>query len=182
MKAPRTTTRSAVLLVSAALAIALIGTSCGAHPKSPPTAQGSGGTLLPATPAQLPTFDMAKFRMLLAQLRGTPVVVNIWASWCGPCQVEAPNLASVARAYQGKAQFLGVDILDDRTHARAFIQTYGWPYPSVFDSGASIRHGLGLLAQPDTVVFDRNGKQVGVISGPASDAALRQLLSKVVSP
>ena len=180
MKPSRTTSRSAVLLLSAALAIALIGTACTGHPKSSPGAQGSAGSLLPATPTQLPTFDMPKFRALLTQLRGTPVVVNIWASWCRPCQIEAPNLASVARAYQGKAQFLGVDVLDQLTPARGFIQTYGWPYPSVFDAGASIRRGLGLLAEPDTLVFDRNGKQVGIISGPVSGAALRQLLSKVV--
>src|SRR5438094_202055 len=59
----------------------------------------------------LPQLDPARFRQLLAQLRGKPVVVNIWASWCGPCIAEAPDLAAAAREFQGRVQFLGVDVL-----------------------------------------------------------------------
>src|SRR5207249_3435930 len=58
-------------------------------------------SLLPTSPTELPQLDPAQFRQLLVQLRGKPVVINVWASWCGPCIEEAPGLASAAREFDG---------------------------------------------------------------------------------
>jgi cytochrome c biogenesis protein CcmG, thiol:disulfide interchange protein DsbE len=163
--------RNRRVLVAGVLGLALLAVACSGG-GSPRPATGSG-LLLPATADALPTFDPAKFQQLLAELKGTPVVVNIWASWCGPCISEAPHLASLARETKGKVQFLGVDIIDKRPSARAFIHRYGWIYPSVFDPTGSIRDGLGYLGQPVTLVFDRSGHQVFVYSGPVTDDVLR---------
>ncbi len=160
------TRRPLVILLVLSVVLSLAAAACGGQ--TPDTPASSDGQLLPSRPDQLPTFDLATFRRLISQLHGKPVVVNVWASWCGPCTAEAPDLAKVARATQGKVQFLGVDILDKMTPARAFIHTYGWIYPSVFDPSGAIRDGLGFLGQPVTLVFDQQGKQVWSWSGPVN--------------
>jgi thiol-disulfide isomerase/thioredoxin len=135
--------------------------------------------LLPKTRLALPEFDLAKFQALLAQLRGTPVVVNIWAAWCPPCRKEAPGLAKVAREFEGEVQFLGVDILDVREDAREFIREFDWPYPHVFDPNGEIRDGLGYLGQPVTIVYDREGRKVFEWEGEITERMLRQELREV---
>ncbi|HEX2088501.1 MAG TPA: TlpA disulfide reductase family protein [Actinomycetota bacterium] len=142
--------------------------------------EGLNAPLLPRTTCSLPEFDPARFRVLLGQLRGVPVVVNIWGSWCGPCLEEAPDLARVARELEGRVQFIGVDINDLRVPAQNFIRRFGWPYPSVFDQPGAIRDALGLVGQPHTVVFDASGTRTlvhpGAITARQLRAELRRLL------
>jgi len=130
-------------------------------------------------PNRAPQFDPGRFHQLLAQLRGKPVVVNVWASWCGPCIVEAPGLARMARDFRGRVQFVGVDVLDQRGAAQAFIRKYGWIYPSVFDPPGAIRNDLGFVGQPVTVVLDSSGKRVFTWSGALSESRLRKELNEV---
>lgn len=146
----------------------------------PPTERAGSPSLLPATPVELPEFDLARFELLLEELKGTPVLVNVWASWCGPCREEAPVLASAARDFEGRVQFLGVDIQDQLAPARAFIEEFVWPYPSVFDPPGAIRDGLGFVGQPVTVLYDRSGERVFVHSGAITSAVLREQLSQVL--
>lgn len=129
----------------------------------------------------LPEYDPEGFRALLRTLEGTPVVVNIWASWCGPCRIEGPHLASLAREYEGRVQFLGVDILDNREAAQDFILEMDWPYPSVFDPQGEIRDDLGYLGQPVTLVVDEAGEVVFEWSGAVSEEQLRDEIEAVVS-
>lgn len=162
--------------VAGAVVLALVSAGC-----SPPASQPSAPewSLLPSSPTALPQFDPARFHELLAQLRGKPVLVNVWASWCGPCIVEAPGLARAARDYRGRVQFLGVDVLDQRGAAQAFIRKYGWTYPSVFDPAGAIRNDLGFVGQPVTVVLDSSGKRVYTWSGALSESRLRKELNAV---
>jgi thiol-disulfide isomerase/thioredoxin len=164
----------AVAVVMAALLLS----ACTDAPVPGPSA--TKGVTLPPSPTELPEFTPAQFRVLLGQLRGKPVVVNVWASWCGPCTAEAPGLAREARALQGKAQFLGVDIVDHIPPARAFIRKYGWPYPSVFDPTGAIRDDMGFIGQPITVVFDPAGKQAFTWSGPIPEEVLRKAVEDVL--
>ena len=167
-----------------ALVAGLVATACsGAAPANPSGNSGSPAAVrLPATPTELPAFTPETFRQLLANLRGTPVVVNFWASWCGPCTLEAPGLAAKAREYEGKVQFLGVDIVDRRTPAREFIERFGWKYPSVFDATGSIRDSLGLIGQPHTLIYDSAGNRVLVWSGAISEDLLDEHLRPLASP
>ncbi len=154
--------------------IALLAAACSTTSGHSPPPQGP---LLPSSPTALPEFDPARFSELLAQLRGKPVVINIWASWCGPCLVEAPDLAAASREFQGKVQFVGVDVLDQLGPARAFIRKYGWSFPSVFDPQARIRTNLGFIGQPETIVLDRAGKRVFTQSGAITLDVLRKELA-----
>jgi cytochrome c biogenesis protein CcmG/thiol:disulfide interchange protein DsbE len=169
-------------LVALAFLLAVVAAACpGYGGSSAPTSTGStASSLLPATPTALPEFDAAMFQRLLTQLRGTPAVVNVWASWCGPCTREAPELATVSSAYRGRVQFVGVDIEDELSPARAFIERYGWIYPSVFDPTGAIRNSLGLLGQPVTIIYDRSGKKVFTWSGATSAGQIQAELEKLV--
>ena len=137
----------------AVIVAVLLLTACAAPDRS----TGSDGSLVPDSRVALPEYDLETFRRMIEELRGTPVVVNFWGSWCPPCRVEAPELAEAVRRYAGRVQFIGVDILDNRGAARDFILASDWQYPSVFDPEGEIRDGLGYVGQPITVIYDRDG-------------------------
>jgi cytochrome c biogenesis protein CcmG/thiol:disulfide interchange protein DsbE len=170
-----------VLCLLTVLAVACTG---GGHaepsPSGSPARNAASAALLPTTVDALPDMDPAGFTELLAQLKGTPVIVNVWAAWCVPCKAEAPELASAAAAHGGTIQFLGVDVLDNRDDARRFIATYGWSYPSVFDAAHAIPTSLGHGGQPVTLFYDASGALVGSVDGQISsdrlDQGIRDLL------
>jgi thiol-disulfide isomerase/thioredoxin len=168
-------TRSAAVTAAFLIAVAIMAVAC--RSGGPSAVCGSGPTLLPASPTALPTLDAKGFTQLLCQLRGKPVVVNIWASWCGPCIFEAPELAAAAAAHQGDVQFVGVDIQDQVSLGRAFLQKFHWTYPSVFDPKGEIRDSLGLIGAPHTLFFDANGVRTLVSSGPVT----KEILSNGIS-
>jgi cytochrome c biogenesis protein CcmG/thiol:disulfide interchange protein DsbE len=122
--------------------------------------------------------NAAGYKQLLTQLRGTPVVVNVWARWCGPCVAEAPLLHQAA-ADHPNVQFLGVDILDTKDSALWFIRKYAISYPSLFNPTGDIRDSLGLLGQPHTLFYDANGVLQATVSGPLGQEDLDQGLAKI---
>jgi cytochrome c biogenesis protein CcmG, thiol:disulfide interchange protein DsbE len=145
-----------------------------------PASNAAQAALLPTTVNALPFMDVATFRELLGQLKGTPVVVNVWASWCIPCKSEAPMLSAAARAHPD-VQFVGVDILDSRSGALGFLTTYAIPYPSVLDPSAAIKVDLGASGQPDTFFFDANGTQATEVLGILSQTSLDAGLAKIAT-
>jgi len=144
-------------------------------------AENVGRSLLPASPTALPQMSYDEFKQMLGGLRGKPVLVNFWASWCSPCKQEAPVLAQMAKQYAGKVQFVGVDVADQPAEARAYIHKYGWTYPSVADPKYEIRRGFGLLGQPDTILYDASGKQVWQAPGAITEASLKTRLSHLTA-
>jgi thiol-disulfide isomerase/thioredoxin len=133
---------------------------------------------MPSTPAELPTADAHAFRALLDDLRGMPVVVNLWASWCEPCKREMPMLSEAAAAHPD-VQFLGVDTLDSREGAEEFIAEYSVPFPSLFDPDGAIRTELGSFGLPVTVFFDAEGNEAAKVDGELSQSALDQHLAAI---
>lgn len=112
--------------------------------------------------------------MHLAGLTGTPTVVNVWGSWCGPCQEEAAVLSSVYDADRGKVRFLGVDTEDDADSALDFGAHVKPPvrYPSVVDPDRKVLLGLARApGPPETAFVDAHGVVVHVHTGPYTDAA-----------
>lgn len=164
--------RRIILLI---LGWALLAAACGSSDGS-----GAGAARLPSDPEALPEFTLTNFQQMLTTLHGTPVLVNFWASWCGPCREEAPLLASADQTYGDRVQFVGVDIIDARGSARAFMRESGWTYPSVFDPTGAIRDGLGLIGQPVTLFYDADGNLVDRWLGPLSRSALRSGLQSIL--
>jgi cytochrome c biogenesis protein CcmG, thiol:disulfide interchange protein DsbE len=160
--------------VIAVVAVAVLVTACAEERPA------AGGSLLPQDRLALPTFDLPMFQGLLDELRGTPVVVNVWGSWCPPCEDEAPGLARVSAEFDGDVQFVGVDILDVRAPAREFIRRYGWEYPSVFDPTGAIRDGLGYVGQPITLIYDRTGELAFEWNGAVGEDLLRREITEVL--
>lgn len=159
------------LLIVAALSIS----SCD-RPSSDGIASPS--LAMPSTADELPTADADGFRALLDDLRGTPVVVNLWASWCEPCKREMPMLSEATAAHPD-VQFLGVDTLDSREGAEAFIAEYSVPFPSLFDPDGAIRTELGSFGLPVTVFFDAEGDEAAKVDGELSQSALDEHLAAI---
>jgi cytochrome c-type biogenesis protein CcmF len=137
--------------------------------------------LLPTDPTDIPDFDLARFRRLMADLRGTPVLVYAWASWCGPCYREADQVAAIARALDGRVQSLGLNIQDHPTPACEFVRRFGWTFPSVADPRKEVLRGLGFIAPPVTVLYDAEGVEVSVWSGPITESTVRAEIEKALA-
>ena len=113
----------------------------------------------------------------LGDLRGYPVVLNFWASWCSPCQREAALLASAAEANRGHIVFVGVDVHDLTTDARHFLRAHDVPYV-VVHSKNSITDRFGLIGLPETFYVDRRGRIQDATRGELSSVALQQALAR----
>ncbi|MGI8709107.1 MAG: TlpA family protein disulfide reductase [Actinomycetota bacterium] len=112
----------------------------------------------------------------LEELEGRPVVLNFWASWCGPCRDEAPMLARAHEDLGDDIAFVGVDIRDGRTDALEFQKRYGIAYPSVRDESHEIFDDYGLTGQPETFFIDSEGVIVDHVPGALTeDLLLREL-------
>lgn len=99
-------------------------------------------------------------------LRGYPVVVNVWASWCGPCRLEMPTLQKVSAARGKKVAFLGVNLKDNVDAAKRFIKEFPVTYPSYEDPNGRIFNYYGLAGAPSTVFYRPDGSREYVHSGP----------------
>jgi len=114
------------------------------------------------------------FQQRLAELRGHPVVVNKWASWCGPCREEMPWLQRQAAERGKRIAFIGVDSRDSDSAAKEFLNEFPVPYPSYTDPGQDIALLINAtIGTPATAIYDSSGKQVHVQQGQyASQSAL----------
>ncbi|GBC87754.1 Thiol-disulfide oxidoreductase ResA [bacterium HR12] len=119
----------------------------------------------------------------LSDLRGRPVLLNFWASWCVACKEEAPVLAAGWRRWRDEGVvFLGVNTQDSRSAAIAFEERYGIEYQSVVDENGSVTSAYGVTGFPETFFIDARGtivaKYVGPLDGPTLDAYVRALLER----
>lgn len=125
--------------------------------------------------------DVAGHNQALAQYKGHPLVVNFWASWCGPCVQEMPELSAIQNQYSQKGiQFIGIGI-DSADNIRGFLKKLSVSYPIYVAGfgGADLARAFGNSAGglPYTVVIDRNGKVRYSKLGQINAAELRQALN-----
>jgi len=145
----------------------------GDTPTAPPT--------MPSSVDELPTMDAATFSQLIANQRGTPVLVNIWASWCTPCQEETPDIVAAYHHWNHRVRFIGVDAQDNRGGAIDFLTKHEVPYPSVFDPTNAIAISYGVFMPPDTLFFDADGNLVKTSVGQISASDLRANIRAIAS-
>ena len=117
-----------------------------------------------------------------AAARGQVLVVNFWASWCGPCRAEQPALSAVARTYRDRGvAFIGVNVQDTRAAALAYSREFGVPYPSLFDPSAATATRLPAVALPTTFILDRDGVVASQLTGKTTVAILRARLDGLLA-
>jgi thiol-disulfide isomerase/thioredoxin len=154
----------------------------------PPCPESS--TTVPALDDGLPDLTLpcltAGPPVRLAGLRGEPLVVNVWASWCPPCRAEMPGLQRLSQRYaeQGVA-FAGLDTRDTDAAASAFIENIGVTYPQVVDPDGRLllafRDTLPPQAIPSTLIVDDEGRIAARVIGPITEPRLAALLDDVLA-
>jgi cytochrome c biogenesis protein CcmG/thiol:disulfide interchange protein DsbE len=113
----------------------------------------------------------------LAQLKGKPVILNFWATWCGPCWEEHPILVANAKMLPN-VQFLGVVFQDSEEKILGFLQQRGSSYPTVVDDAGKTAIAYGVGGVPETYFLDANGVIVAKYAGPMSSEILQENLRK----
>jgi thiol-disulfide isomerase/thioredoxin len=113
----------------------------------------------------------------LADLRGTPVVVNFFASWCEPCKAEMPDLAAVHAELGTEVSFLGINVRDREDDARALLAATGVDYAVARDPSGSLQEAFGVVNMPSTFFLDADGRIVSSHPGVLSADELRAELA-----
>jgi cytochrome c biogenesis protein CcmG, thiol:disulfide interchange protein DsbE len=157
-----------VVLVGAVVAAVLL-TSGG---KKAETARGARQ----APGFTLPSLQDGKGSISLASFRGTPVLVNFWATWCTPCVQEMPMLEAAHAKWGSKVQFVGIDRQDYKPDALAFAQKTRVTYPLASDPNATLDGAYRLRGMPTSVFIDRDGRIVDQVTGPVTRSQLDDTL------
>lgn len=105
----------------------------------------------------------------LSDFAGKPIVINFWATWCGPCKTEHPVLDWAARTYEGKAVFLGIVFEDNEANTKRFLAENGWSFPQLFDPKSTVAVDYGVSGVPETYFINREGIIVKKYAAPFVD-------------
>ena len=137
----------------------------------------------PAAPS-LSATTLTGDRFTLSSTLGNVVVLNVWASWCGPCRSESPALARAAASFSGHpVKFIGIDEQDDNRQAKKFLGTAGAHYPNLVDSQGQLLSQLRILPQagvPSTLVLDRHGRIADRFIGPVTGTEITSVVGALL--
>ncbi|HEY8600641.1 MAG TPA: redoxin domain-containing protein [Thermomicrobiales bacterium] len=161
-------------------AVALLGLLYWGMVRGPSTQVGKSVPLKgPAQDFSVTTLDGQTLK--LSDLRGKVVVLNVWASWCIPCQDEAGELNRSYDLYKGRdVAFVGIAFNDDTDPMRQFVNRYNVAYPVALDPEGRISIGLGITGVPETYLIDPQGNLTQKWVGPITAKQLNGLLAPMV--
>jgi len=189
--------KSKVLVLAGLLAVLLIGSFLGYRwltnsntPSNISTVTSSPEKSVPSSPddkkSKAPDFTVVnkdKKKVQLKDFVGSPVVLNFWASWCGPCQSEMPDFQKAYEKAGGKVVFMMVNLTDgDREtmeSANSFIQKKKYTFPVYFDIDLDATMAYGIRSIPTTYFIDKDGYIVSVANGIIDPAALEKGLGMI---
>lgn len=118
-------------------------------------------------------------KLELESLRGRPVVLDFWATWCGPCQAESPIVNAIAQRYKDRGlAVVGVNTSDEDGLAAHFAKKKGLSFPMVYDESNAIARAYNVSSLPTLVVISKTGKIVAVRHGVTSDSELDELVRR----
>jgi cytochrome c biogenesis protein CcmG/thiol:disulfide interchange protein DsbE len=140
----------------------------------------ASGRLAPALPRESLSGDPVTLASVLASDGGRPAAVVFWASWCGPCAQEAPEIARFSRSATGRGRIVGVDWSDPlRSEARSFIRRYAWTFPNLRDAEGTVGNSYHLRNVPTTFIVDAHALIRATLIGPQSVRSLQAALARV---
>lgn len=169
---------AAVLSAATLLAVRWV---AGPHAQAQGNSSGLGFVRLdrPARVISLPSLR-GSGTISLAGLAGKPIVINFWSSTCPPCKQETPALASVAGAIGRKVTFVGIDTVDGRRQALAFVTRYKVPYRIAFDPNGTVADRYGVTGLPVTFFLSPSARSVvGENIGALTAANLHMILHRL---
>ncbi len=118
----------------------------------------------------------------LESLRGKPVLVNFWASWCVPCNAEHQSLQAAARYYGDRAQFVGIVYQDSRENAAAYLQQHGNSLPQLLDPDTKVAIDYGVAGVPETFFIDPQGIIRYKVSSALSFQEIQARMDSMLKP
>lgn len=144
---------------------------------------GSGAEAKPGHPApNVRLLDLEASPRLISDLRGRSVLLNFWATWCGPCRTEVPRLVAIAATADAAFAVVGINLGEPRGDVRAFANDYGVSYPVLLDPNGEAARRYDVTSAPVSVLVGANGKVLDVVRGPIDDATVERLTREARSP
>jgi thiol-disulfide isomerase/thioredoxin len=149
-----------------------------------PTAEPIGRFLAAGSPA--PSFTLKTLdggRVSLSDYTGRPVFINFWATWCGPCRTEMPEIVAAYEAHKGEGLAVlavdatQLDIVDD---VRAFAQQFKMPFPVLLDEDNVVNEAYSIIGLPTSVFVDAEGQVSGVNIGPMTSDVIEKYLADIL--
>lgn len=171
---PTRSTRRNKLLAAAALLV-IVGYAV-TRPAGDTSFRPTGEPVALPEAGVLTELSADQFEGVLVGLHGTPVIVNVWASWCSPCRTETPLLERTWRAHGDEVMIIGVASKDVASSSRDFMDEFDVSFPNVFDSSGEIRARLDLRGFPTTYVFGADGVLRTTIVGGLTEQRLAAVL------
>lgn len=160
-------------LLGTATLIAVLGSGFGKDPRA------MEGSLSEAVNFSLPTLEGDE--LTLSDLRGQPVVLNFWSTWCQPCKIEHPYVLQAARAHHEQgAVFIGVLYDDEPAKARRELQRIGQAFPTVYDPSQRVSVDYGVTGVPETFIIDAEGRIAEKFVGPVGPGQIEQALKELL--
>jgi len=158
-------------------------TGCSGGGQASDTSGGSGSKVAPDFSVRTITGDT----VTLASLRGKPIVLNFAASWCGPCEVEAPVLEKMYEKYKDRVNFFGLAVKDQLEDQKTFAQRHGLQFPIGLDPDSKVLSNyqkagkVNMSGIPTTFFIDANGNIAAFFIGPISESTFDQRVSTILN-